>query len=91
MSRVTAKVGETANTYQVLSKLGAGGMAEVFLARGATRLRTLELNAAASISCLRDRRLRPMNEEAYPYVAFFAAPAPYDARILSCARVVNAR
>jgi serine/threonine protein kinase len=32
---VSAEVGATANRYQILGKLAAGGMAEIFLARGA--------------------------------------------------------
>jgi eukaryotic-like serine/threonine-protein kinase len=33
---VTAKVGTTANSYEILSKLAEGGMAEIFLARAAS-------------------------------------------------------
>jgi serine/threonine protein kinase len=33
---VVAEVGSTANNYQVLAKLATGGMAEIFLARGAS-------------------------------------------------------
>ena len=36
MARVSAEVGATANRYQILGKLAAGGMAEIFLARGAS-------------------------------------------------------
>jgi serine/threonine protein kinase len=36
VSRVATKVGAVANTYQVITKLAAGGMAEIFLARGIT-------------------------------------------------------
>ncbi|HEY6180239.1 MAG TPA: serine/threonine-protein kinase, partial [Kofleriaceae bacterium] len=35
MSQVSAEVGSTANRYQILGKLAVGGMAEIFLARGA--------------------------------------------------------
>ncbi|HMG52105.1 MAG TPA: serine/threonine-protein kinase, partial [Kofleriaceae bacterium] len=35
MAKVSAEVGSTANRYQILGKLAAGGMAEIFLARGA--------------------------------------------------------
>jgi len=34
VSRAAAEVGSTANSYQILAKLAAGGMAEIFLARG---------------------------------------------------------
>ncbi|HMG53890.1 MAG TPA: serine/threonine-protein kinase [Kofleriaceae bacterium] len=34
MARAAAEVGSTANSYQILAKLAAGGMAEIFLARG---------------------------------------------------------
>ena len=33
---VAARVGSTANSYQILAKLATGGMAEIFLARGAS-------------------------------------------------------
>jgi serine/threonine protein kinase len=33
---VTAEVGSTANSYEILAKLATGGMAEIFLARGAS-------------------------------------------------------
>ncbi len=36
MPSVVAEVGSTANNYQVLAKLATGGMAEIFLARGAS-------------------------------------------------------
>jgi serine/threonine protein kinase len=36
VAKVAAEVGSTANRYQVLAKLAAGGMAEIFLARGAS-------------------------------------------------------
>ncbi len=36
VSKVAAKVGATANRYQVLSKLAVGGMAEIFLVRSTT-------------------------------------------------------
>ncbi|HEY0988135.1 MAG TPA: serine/threonine-protein kinase, partial [Kofleriaceae bacterium] len=36
MAKVTAEVGSTANSYQILAKLAVGGMAEIFLARGAS-------------------------------------------------------
>jgi serine/threonine protein kinase len=36
VARVPAEVGATANRYQILGKLAAGGMAEIFLARGAS-------------------------------------------------------
>lgn len=36
MSSVVAEVGSTANNYQILAKLAMGGMAEIFLARGAS-------------------------------------------------------
>jgi serine/threonine protein kinase len=36
VAKVSAEVGSTANRYQVLGKLAAGGMAEIFLARGAS-------------------------------------------------------
>ena len=35
MAKVAAEVGSTANRYQILGKLAVGGMAEIFLARGA--------------------------------------------------------
>ncbi len=35
VSPAAAEVGSTANSYQILAKLAAGGMAEIFLARGA--------------------------------------------------------
>jgi len=34
VSRAAAEVGSTANSYQILSRLAIGGMAEIFLARG---------------------------------------------------------
>jgi serine/threonine protein kinase len=34
VSRDTAEVGSTTNSYQILAKLATGGMAEIFLARG---------------------------------------------------------
>jgi len=36
VAKVAAEVGSTANSYQVLAKLAVGGMAEIFLARGAS-------------------------------------------------------
>ena len=36
VSSVVAEVGSTANNYQILAKLATGGMAEIFLARGAS-------------------------------------------------------
>jgi serine/threonine protein kinase len=36
VSRVSAEVGSAANSYEVLAKLAMGGMAEIFLARGAS-------------------------------------------------------
>ena len=36
MSRVEAEVGSAANSYEILAKLATGGMAEIFLARGAS-------------------------------------------------------
>ena len=36
MAKVAAEVGSTANSYQILAKLAVGGMAEIFLARGAS-------------------------------------------------------
>ncbi|MBL0218812.1 MAG: protein kinase [Myxococcales bacterium] len=36
MTGVLAEVGSTANNYQILAKLAMGGMAEIFLARGAS-------------------------------------------------------
>ena len=36
MPRVTAEIGSTASSYQILAKLATGGMAEIFLARGAS-------------------------------------------------------
>ena len=36
MPPVVAEVGSTANNYQILAKLATGGMAEIFLARGAS-------------------------------------------------------
>ncbi|HEX7844084.1 MAG TPA: protein kinase, partial [Kofleriaceae bacterium] len=35
MAKVPAEVGSTANKYQILGRLAVGGMAEIFLARGA--------------------------------------------------------
>jgi len=35
VAKVAAEVGSTANRYQILGKLAVGGMAEIFLARGA--------------------------------------------------------
>jgi serine/threonine protein kinase len=35
-TQVTAEVGSTANSYEILAKLATGGMAEIFLARGAS-------------------------------------------------------
>ncbi|HEX8115256.1 MAG TPA: serine/threonine-protein kinase, partial [Kofleriaceae bacterium] len=35
MAKGSAEVGSTANRYQILGKLAVGGMAEIFLARGA--------------------------------------------------------
>ncbi|HEX4416357.1 MAG TPA: hypothetical protein VH165_00600, partial [Kofleriaceae bacterium] len=36
MPKVAAEVGSTANRYQIFAKLAVGGMAEIFLARGAS-------------------------------------------------------
>jgi eukaryotic-like serine/threonine-protein kinase len=36
VAKVAAEVGSTANSYQILAKLAVGGMAEIFLARGAS-------------------------------------------------------
>jgi serine/threonine protein kinase len=36
VSRPVAEVGSTANSYEILAKLATGGMAEIFLARGAS-------------------------------------------------------
>ena len=36
MAKVAAEVGSTVNNYEVLGKLAAGGMAEIFLAKGAS-------------------------------------------------------
>ncbi|MFT3693679.1 MAG: protein kinase [Kofleriaceae bacterium] len=36
MPRVEAEVGSAANSYEILAKLATGGMAEIFLARGAS-------------------------------------------------------
>ena len=36
MPRVEAEVGSSANSYEILAKLASGGMAEIFLARGAS-------------------------------------------------------
>jgi len=36
VSRVEAEVGSAANSYEILAKLATGGMAEIFLARGAS-------------------------------------------------------
>ncbi|MEP6860462.1 MAG: protein kinase [Deltaproteobacteria bacterium] len=36
MPRVEAEVGSAANSYEILAKLASGGMAEIFLARGAS-------------------------------------------------------
>jgi serine/threonine protein kinase len=36
VAKVAAEVGSTANQYQILAKLAVGGMAEIFLARGAS-------------------------------------------------------
>jgi serine/threonine protein kinase len=36
VAKVAAEVGSTANRYQILTRLAAGGMAEIFLARGAS-------------------------------------------------------
>jgi serine/threonine protein kinase len=36
VTKVAVEVGSTANRYQILAKLAAGGMAEIFLARGAS-------------------------------------------------------
>jgi serine/threonine protein kinase len=36
VTKVAAEVGTTANRYQILAKLASGGMAEIFLARGAS-------------------------------------------------------
>jgi serine/threonine protein kinase len=36
VAKVAAEVGSTANRYQILGRLAAGGMAEIFLARGAS-------------------------------------------------------
>src|SRR5215831_10706131 len=35
VAKVAAEVGSTANSYQILAKLAVGGMAEIYLARGA--------------------------------------------------------
>ncbi|MGH9811160.1 MAG: serine/threonine-protein kinase, partial [Terriglobia bacterium] len=35
MAKVTAEVGSTASSYQILGRLAVGGMAEIFLARRA--------------------------------------------------------
>lgn len=36
MAKVADEVGATTNSYQILAKLAVGGMAEIFLARGAS-------------------------------------------------------
>jgi hypothetical protein len=36
VAKVADEVGATANSYQILAKLAAGGMAEIFLVRGAS-------------------------------------------------------
>ena len=36
MAKVAAEVGSTANDYEILAKLATGGMADIFLARGAS-------------------------------------------------------
>jgi eukaryotic-like serine/threonine-protein kinase len=36
LAKIATEIGSTANRYQVLAKLAAGGMAEIFLARGAS-------------------------------------------------------
>jgi len=36
VAKVAAEVGSTANDYEILAKLATGGMADIFLARGAS-------------------------------------------------------
>ena len=36
VAKVAAEGGSTANRYEILAKLAVGGMAEIFLARGAS-------------------------------------------------------
>jgi serine/threonine protein kinase len=73
MAKVAAEVGSTANSYQILAKLAAGGMAEIFLARGAS-------SASVERYCVLKRILRERANDAQ-FVQMFLDEARLAAQL----------